>query len=372
MQIVPGVEMLYINRYFEVNLTASTNTSYYYLGERLIAMSANATLRYIHQDHLTGTSIVTSDNGSLVESLKYYSYGETRSFTGTDVTDKKYTGQRLDGTGLYYYGARYYDPTIGRFISPDTIVPSPANPQSFNRYSYCLNNPLKYTDPSGHLVYDENGNPIDTSDPYWIENLAFSGNMLVEEILEDVLTPTTAAWCDFVWSGIENYITAHTLERDQKNIVNLKYGDLGPIMKSAIEENGNVFTITLNNNIYRNMMKADAPFRSKAILDQVYKLPNYFPLSEGEIKLFWNIPNIAMGITKTAVGTVFMASGVTIAIGGSVSTGFWGTAFTVGTGSLITAWGWNLYASGINQGSLGYFDLPTIPGLPTFPFGAYR
>jgi RHS repeat-associated protein len=65
-------------------------------------------------------------------------------------TDKKFTGQRLDGTGLYYYGARYYDASIGRFISADTIVPNPANPQSFNRYSYCLNNPLRYVDSTGH------------------------------------------------------------------------------------------------------------------------------------------------------------------------------------------------------------------------------
>jgi RHS repeat-associated protein len=67
-------------------------------------------------------------------------------------TDKKFTGQRLDNTGLYYYGARYYDASIGRFISPDTIISNPANPQSYNRYSYCLNNPLKYRDPSGHRI----------------------------------------------------------------------------------------------------------------------------------------------------------------------------------------------------------------------------
>jgi RHS repeat-associated protein len=71
-------------------------------------------------------------------------------YAGSVPTDKLFTGQRLDGTGLYYYNARYYDPSIGRFISPDTIVPHPANPQSFNRYSYCLNNPLTYIDPSGH------------------------------------------------------------------------------------------------------------------------------------------------------------------------------------------------------------------------------
>lgn len=77
-------------------------------------------------------------------------------------TDRLFTGQRYDDTGLYYYGARYYDPEIGRFISPDTIVPDPMNPQTFNRYSYCLNNPLKYIDPSGHFSQEDLLNMYDT------------------------------------------------------------------------------------------------------------------------------------------------------------------------------------------------------------------
>jgi RHS repeat-associated protein len=80
-------------------------------------------------------------------------YGDCRNSQGDLGTDKLFTGQRLDDTGLYYYGARYYDPAIGRFISSDTIVQNPANPQTLNRYSYCLNNPLKYIDPSGHDVH---------------------------------------------------------------------------------------------------------------------------------------------------------------------------------------------------------------------------
>lgn len=65
-------------------------------------------------------------------------------------TDIQFTGQRLDDTGLYYYGARFYDPAIGRFISPDSVGPDLSNPQSFNRYSYVFNNPLTYNDPSGN------------------------------------------------------------------------------------------------------------------------------------------------------------------------------------------------------------------------------
>jgi len=65
-------------------------------------------------------------------------------------TDKGFTGQRLDATGLMFYNARYYDSAIGRFISADTTGPDAGNPQVLNRYAYTGNNPLKYTDPSGH------------------------------------------------------------------------------------------------------------------------------------------------------------------------------------------------------------------------------
>jgi RHS repeat-associated protein len=60
-------------------------------------------------------------------------------------------GQREEASvGLYDYNARMYSPLLGRFLAPDTLVPRPDDPQSFNRYSYVLNNPLRYTDPSGH------------------------------------------------------------------------------------------------------------------------------------------------------------------------------------------------------------------------------
>jgi len=86
------------------------------------------------------------------QALAYYPYGGTRINTGTVNVPYKYTGKELDAsTGLYFYEARYHDPALGRFITADTIVPNPRDPQDLNRYTYAGNNPLLYTDPTGHF-----------------------------------------------------------------------------------------------------------------------------------------------------------------------------------------------------------------------------
>jgi RHS repeat-associated protein len=93
--------------------------------------------------------------------VQYDPYGEVLTSTlPVTLTDRLFTGARFDGTiGLYHMGARWYDPALGRWIQADTIVPNPTNPQDLNRYTYVRNNPLRYTDPSGHyvLLEDETG-----------------------------------------------------------------------------------------------------------------------------------------------------------------------------------------------------------------------
>ncbi len=89
--------------------------------------------------------------GALVNQYGYRPFGADCSpaFSGLTLS-QRFTGQSYDeAIGLYYYQSRYYDPAIARFIQPDTILPSFGS-QGINRYSYCYNNPLKYTDPSGH------------------------------------------------------------------------------------------------------------------------------------------------------------------------------------------------------------------------------
>jgi RHS repeat-associated protein len=71
-------------------------------------------------------------------------------------TTFRFTGQRSeeDGIGLYYYGARWYDSYLNRWTSPDPIIPDAYNPLAYDRYSYVYNNPVRYTDPSGHCIWD--------------------------------------------------------------------------------------------------------------------------------------------------------------------------------------------------------------------------
>jgi RHS repeat-associated protein len=121
-------------------------TKHYLLGGKRIAQREGRAgpVTYLYHDHL-GSTAASSEQ----ESIRYYPYGATRA--GAVSTAYKYTGQRHEtALGLYYYNARWYDPGIGRFIQADTIVPAPGNPQSLNRYAYVYNNPLRYTDPTGH------------------------------------------------------------------------------------------------------------------------------------------------------------------------------------------------------------------------------
>ena len=117
---------------------------------RPVAFRRGGTLHWVGADHLGGTIRVMDSGFTALDGMRYKPYGEDRDTGSSLNTDRKFTGQTEDeAAGLYWYASRAYDPAIGRFVSPDSIVPDPLNPQSLNRYSYVYNNPLKHADPSG-------------------------------------------------------------------------------------------------------------------------------------------------------------------------------------------------------------------------------
>jgi RHS repeat-associated protein len=121
---------------------------------------------------LGSTRLLATTNGSPVSGTSAHYlplrqaqgrlYGDYRgSAPTTPLTERGYTGHHENREiGLTYMNARFYSPTTGRFLTADTIIPSPTNPQSHNRYSYVLGNALRYTDPTGHMACGDPSDPL--------------------------------------------------------------------------------------------------------------------------------------------------------------------------------------------------------------------
>ena len=126
---VSGTTTTYIGSYFEWTGSTSTMKKYYYAGGTRVAMrTGSSTINYLLGDHLGSTAITTNSSGVKSAEIRYYPWGTTRYTSGTTPTTFKFTGQRLEsGIGLYYYGARCYDPSAGRFVQADSVVPMIVN-----------------------------------------------------------------------------------------------------------------------------------------------------------------------------------------------------------------------------------------------------
>ena len=154
---VGTVTTIYIGGIYEYQAGATTK---YYEGNamRRTGYASSNGVYYMLQDHLKSSSVIVNQNGRQRLSRNYYlpfggNRGAPTGFSG--LTTKRFTGQYHEaslpgGEGLSYYGARWYDAKLGRFLSADTIVPGAGNPQAFNRYSYVKNRPLVMVDPTGH------------------------------------------------------------------------------------------------------------------------------------------------------------------------------------------------------------------------------
>jgi RHS repeat-associated protein len=115
---------------------------------------------FYHTDHVGSVNVVSDDSGREVQRREYRPFGELFVDNGGQqphgpALEASLDGQRLDAaSGLYYFGARHYDPVMGRFLSGDTQVPRPDIPQSMHRYAFNLNNPIRYVDLTGHGFLD--------------------------------------------------------------------------------------------------------------------------------------------------------------------------------------------------------------------------
>ena len=141
----------------------------------------NPVMHYVHTDHLGSLNVITSESGTIEQEMSFDAWGNRRdpstwqnltSAPTNLITDRGFTGhEHMDAFKLINMNGRVYDPLLGRFLSADKVIQSPGYTQSFNRFSYVMNNPLMFTDPSGYkaamnieinvtTVYDDRGNVI--------------------------------------------------------------------------------------------------------------------------------------------------------------------------------------------------------------------
>ncbi len=169
-----GIETtIYPNKYYNIATSTGTTTitSHIFLGDTMIATvekvgTTSPAIHYIHTDHLSGANLSTDYQGLVTEITDFYPYGGQRleqSYNGNFKEQRKFTGHEYDeDTSLFYMGSRYYDGELGRFKSLDqeflatgtgdlTLL---ADPQRLNSYSYAVNNPLRYFDPTGKSAQD--------------------------------------------------------------------------------------------------------------------------------------------------------------------------------------------------------------------------
>ncbi len=137
----------------------------YYVGNTVVTDRSNGkhdTL-YLHKDHLGSTTSITNASGAVVQHINYDAWGQQNRFhtsgnlstllqQQSPAESKGYTGHKeLSDLGIIHMGGRIYDAKLGRFLQADPHIQAPMNSQNYNRYSYVLNNPMSYTDPSGYF-----------------------------------------------------------------------------------------------------------------------------------------------------------------------------------------------------------------------------
>jgi len=146
-----------VNVIYEKTIGQSSSNDYVFADGLLIVKLSGGTVYYYHQDNLGNTRLVTV--GSQIQySSSYQPYGPAYHPSGTDPVYKYTRKPQSPATGLYYYGARWYNTTLGRFLTRDPFRGRATEPQTMNPYSYVSNRPMTMVDPTGMLSTSLNYN----------------------------------------------------------------------------------------------------------------------------------------------------------------------------------------------------------------------
>jgi RHS repeat-associated protein len=208
---------------FSLNDTLMARKYYIYAAGKLIATqltdvsNSSSVLNYQHYDNLDSVVMTTDTAGVVVSKGVFSVFGQAVSSSDYDTPvntstqgNRGFTGHEHiedDGLSLIHMNGRVFDPQIGRFLSADPYIQAPDNSQSFNRYSYVMNNPLKYTDPTGYSFFSSVGN--------WFKGAA-------KTVYNKVLKPA--------WEGTKKFFNSKVA---QNILVSVGFFVVGTVLNTA-------------------------------------------------------------------------------------------------------------------------------------------
>ena len=230
-----------------------------------VAKATDGELTWIHSDHLHSATILTDADGTEIRRLAYAAFGEELENTGSGTEAKySYTGKERDQSGLLYYGARYYDPALARFITADTVYD--AGPQGLNRYSYALNNPILYRDPSGHYVVQVNTTPIRNVNTKIREYVGFLPDFILDAYLPVTDEDIYSAGIDQVMGMGTGMITGPSKKAVEEVVEGV--ADYGKkVVKEALEESGDDVLEHGTNVAQKGLQKTSERLTKEAVED---------------------------------------------------------------------------------------------------------
>ena len=294
-------------------------------------------MKYVLTDYLGSIYALVDDGAQSTDDALYYSFnawGEGRELQAYDgsltaplfsdpadyITSRGYTGhEHIDAFDLINMNGRVYDPNTSSFLSPDPVMQSPENPQNLNRYSYCLNNPTKYIDPSG---FTQQKPPRQE----WLENnYGFEGGSYFyrgQQFFYDSEKGGFNGNMGGYHSGnnASGYSTAgiHSNESSSTGYIN-RYGEEVPfdyVYDHVIEPNSNNYyganALNQLRDIAQNSMTMDFPsdfYSSNVSMDgNIYMVTSKNPIGNYRIKYGGII--FPRGCSTHIVGPVIMGSDV--------------------------------------------------------------
>ncbi len=197
----------YLGKVYEFSQKGNDTEQRWYLGNVVLTQASKvAGMSYdvLHGDAQGSTVTVTDGAGKLISHSLYDAWGQqsvlqvgtTSQLFVQSLQRRAYTGhENIEGLGIIHMNGRIYDATLARFMQADPFVQAPTNTQSYNRYSYVLNNPLSYTDPSGFISLGKIGK--------WLRDIA--DVPVLDAIISVALyvIPGCQGWCTAIYQGLK-------------------------------------------------------------------------------------------------------------------------------------------------------------------------